>query len=265
LTSERFTRELPQSIAAEINGDIAILRLARPDKRNALDDAMIEGIDTFFRELPGSIKAAVLDAQGEHFSAGLDLSELTNRTTLEAIGHSRNWHRVFHQFEFGRVPVIAVMHGAVIGGGLELAAACHIRVAESSTYYALPEGSRGIFVGGGGSVRVSRLIGAARMMDMMMTGRTYDAHEGQQLGLSHYVVEDGKGVEKGLELARRIATNTRLTNYALMHALPRIARGDAESGYMLEALMSSIAAGDAEAQSRLSAFLAKRTPKVTRT
>ena len=94
MTSERFTRELPRSIAAEINGDIAILRLARPDKRNALDDEMIEGIYTFFRELPGSIKAAVLDAQGEHFSAGLDLSELTNRTTLEAIGHN-SWEAAY--------------------------------------------------------------------------------------------------------------------------------------------------------------------------
>ena len=264
MTSERFATELPQSIAAEVNGDIAILRLARPEKRNALDDIMIEGIDTFFRRLPESIKAVVLDAQGKHFSAGLDLTELTKRTTLDAIGHSRNWHSVFHQIEFGRAPVIAVMHGAVLGGGLELAAACHIRVAESSTYYALPEASRGIFVGGGGSVRVSRLMGASRMMDMMMTGRTYDADEGQQLGLSHYLAKSGTGLAKGLELAKRVAGNAPLTNYALMHALPRIAACNPDSGYMMESLMSSIASSDTEAQSRLSDFLEKRGPKVTR-
>jgi enoyl-CoA hydratase/carnithine racemase len=261
---EQFIGRPAESVATETRGDVAILCLARPEKRNALDDTTIDGIETFFRELPESIKAVVLCAQGQHFSAGLDLTELTKRATFEAIAHSRNWHRIFHQFEFGRVPVIAVMHGAVVGGGLELAAACHIRVAERSTYYALPEASRGIFVGGGGSVRISRLIGESRMMDIMMTGRTCDADEGQHLGLSHYVVEDGKGIEKGMELARRIANNTALTNYALMHALPRIARGDAESGYMLEALMSSIASGDAEAQARLSDFLAKRGPKVTR-
>jgi enoyl-CoA hydratase/carnithine racemase len=86
----------------------------------------------------------------------------------ESISHSRAWHRAFEQIEYGHVPVVAVMHGAVIGGGLELAAAAHIRVAERSAYYALPEGKHGIFVGGGGSVRIPRLIGTARTMDMML-------------------------------------------------------------------------------------------------
>ena len=264
VTSERFMHGLPPSIEAELRDDIAVLRLARPRKRNALDDTTIEGIDAFFRGLPDATKAVVLCAAGEHFSAGLDLTELTKRTTFEAVTHSRTWHRVFHAFEFGRVPIVAVMHGAVVGGGLELATASHIRVAERSTYYALPEGIRGIYVGGGGSVRISRLIGASRMMDMMMTGRTYDAPEGQQLGLSHYLVDDGNGFEKGLELARRIASNAPLTNYALMHALPRIAGTDSDAGYMMESLMSAIASSDAEARSRLAAFLEKRGPKATR-
>ena len=103
--------------------------------------------------------------------------------------------------------MVAVLHGAVVGGGLEIAAACHIRVAESSAYYALPEGSRGIFVGGGGSVRLPRLIGTSRMMDMMLTGRIYDAEEGQAIGLSHYLVEPGAGLAKGIELAKHIAGN----------------------------------------------------------
>ena len=75
--------------------------------------------------------------------------------------------------------MVAVLHGAVVGGGLELAAACHLRVAERSAYYALPEGSRGIFLGGGGSVRLPRLIGVSRVMELMLTGRTYGAEEGQ--------------------------------------------------------------------------------------
>lgn len=264
MTSASFKRTLPKSVAAEIRDEIAVLRLARPDKRNALDDTMIEGIEIFFDGLPETVKAVVLHAEGEHFSAGLDLSELTIRSTTEAIAHSRNWHRVFHKFEFGRVPVVVVMHGAVVGGGLELATACHIRVAERSAYYALPEGSRGIYVGGGGSVRIARLIGASRMMEMMMTGRTYGAEEGQLFGLSHYVVDDGKGFDKGLELARRVAANTPLTNYALMHALPRIAEAGSEPGYFMESLMSAIASSDPEAQARLAAFLAGRAPKATR-
>ena len=103
---------------------------------------------------------------------------MTENDATAGLFHSRAWHRAFELIEGGRVPVIAVLHGAVIGGGLELAAACHIRIAEPSAYYALPEGQRGLFVGGGGSVRVPRLIGTARMLDMMLTGRTYGAEEG---------------------------------------------------------------------------------------
>ncbi|MBZ0140387.1 MAG: enoyl-CoA hydratase, partial [Pseudorhodoplanes sp.] len=128
----------------------------------------------------------------------------------------------------------------------------------------LPEGSRGIYVGGGGSVRIPRLIGVARMMDMMLTGRTYDAAEGQSIGLTQYLVDDGTGLDKGLELAARIAGNTQLTNYAIMHVLPRIADSDPASGYLMESLMAAIASGDEEAQVRLRDFLEKRAPKVLR-
>ncbi len=139
-----------------------------------------------------------------------------------------------------------------------------MRIAEHSAYYALPEGSRGIYVGGGGSVRLPRLIGIARMTDMMLTGRTYSAEEGQTMGLSTYLVEPGKGYAKGREIAIRIAGNAPLTNFAVMHALPRIAEMDPASGYAAEALMSSIAQADGEAKARLKDFLEKRAPKVTR-
>ena len=157
------------------------------------------------------------------------------------------------------------MSFTLVGGGLELAAAAHVRVAERSAYYALPEGSRGIYVGGGGSVRLPRLIGVARMMDMMLTGRTYSAEEGQGMGLSTYLVEQDKGFAKGLELAKHIAGNAPLTNFAVMHALPRIAEIDPSSGYAMEALIAAIAQADAEAKARLKDFLEKRGPKVTRT
>ena len=219
--------KLPPSLKAEREGAVAILRLARPQKRNALDDETIIGIETFFAAIPKDIKAVLLHGEGEHFSAGLDLSELSERDVTEGVEHSRLWHRAFEKIQFGKVPVVAVLHGAVVGGGLELAAACHVRVAERSAYYALPEGSRGIFVGGGGSVRLPRLIGVARMMDMMLTGRTYSApRKARRIGLSHYLVDDGKGLAKGLELAERIASNAPLTNFAVMHVLPRIAESD---------------------------------------
>ena len=144
---------------------------------------------------------------------------------------------------------------------LELASACHVRVAERSAYYALPEGSRGIYVGGGGSVRIARLIGTSRMMEMMLTGRSYNAEEGHGLGLSHYVVDNGKGLDRAIELARRIASNTHLTNYAILNVLPRASGANPTAGYLMEALMAAIASTDAEAQSRLRDFLDKKGPR----
>lgn len=254
---------LPPSLSVELQNEIATLRLMRPEKRNALDDETILGIETFFDSLPDGVKAVVLAGEGEHFSAGLDLSELTGRGVAEGISHSRMWHRVFDRIEFGRVPVVAVLHGAVVGGGLELAASTHVRVAEKTAFYALPEGQRGIFVGGGASVRLPRLIGVARMTDMMLTGRAYDAEEGQRIGLSHYLVEPGAGMARAVEIARRIATNAPLTNFAVMHVLPRIAESDPATGFLMEALMAAIAQGDEEAKARLRDFLEKRAPKVT--
>src|SRR5690348_14085771 len=256
--------DLPPSLRAERRGALALLRLARPQKRNALDDGTVRGIETFFTDLPDDVKAVVLAGEGEHFSAGLDLGELTRRDISDGIAHSRMWHRAFEAIEFGRVPVVSVLHGAVVGGGIELAAAAHVRVAERSAYYALPEGSRGIYVGGGASVRLPRLIGTSRVMEMMLTGRTYDAAEGQAIGLSHYVVEPGAGLAMAIELARRVAENQPLTNFAVMQALPRIAEQDPASGYLMEALMSAIASGDAQAQQRLQDFLEKRAPKTVR-
>src|SRR5262249_37317237 len=158
----------------------------------------------------------------------------------------------------------AVLHGAVVGGGLEIAAACHIRVAEASAYYALLEGSRGIFVGGGGSVRLPRLIGTARMMDMMLTGRIYGAEEGQAIGISHYLVPAGAALAKGTAPPQHIAGNAPMPNFAAPHVLPRIAAADPAGGYVTEALISAIAQGDDEAKARLKAFLEKRAPKTVR-
>ena len=256
--------DLPPSLKTERRGAVALVRLARPGKRNALDDPTVLGLETFFDRLPDDIRAVVLHGEGEHFSAGLDLSELSSRDVAAGIHHSRMWTRVFDKIQFGPVPVITAMHGAVVGGGLELAAATHVRVAERSAYFALPEGSRGIYVGGGASVRLPRLIGVSRMMEMMLTGRTYGAEEGLALGLSHYLVEPGEGLAKAIELANRIAENTTLTNFAVMHVLPRIAESDPASGFLMESLMAAIAQGDAEAKARLQAFLEKRAPKVAR-
>ena len=263
LTPRPASVDLPPSLQIEREGDILILHLNRPERRNALDDATILGLEQVFRTLPGDVKAAVIAGRGAHFCAGLDLAEVTETTVGQGIAHSRLWHRAFEAVEYGPVPVVAVLQGAVVGGGLELAAAAQVRVVERTGFFALPEGMRGIFVGGGGSVRIPRLIGVARMQDMMLTGRTYGAEEAERIGLAHYCVEPGAGLARGIELAHRIAANTPMTNFAVQHILPRIGDIDPLAGYAMEALVSAIAQGDPAAKERLQAFLQKRAEKVS--
>lgn len=249
-------------IQLEMNGAVAVIRLTRPAKRNALSDGLILALKHTFSNLPPETRAAVIDGEGEHFCAGLDLSELQERDAGQGVHHSRMWHAALDEIQQGPVPVVAALHGAVVGGGLELASACHIRVADESTFYALPEGSRGIFVGGGGSVRIPKLIGVARMTDMMLTGRVYNAQDGDRVGFAQYLVPAGQSLAKALELATRIATNAPLTNYALMHALPRIAEQSSDHGFFTEALMAAIAQSAPDAKERVRAFLEGRAGKV---
>ena len=265
-TSSQRTQALPKlpaSLHAEQRGDSLIIKLNRAQKRNALNDDTVLGLETLFDALPKDVKAVVLYGDGEHFSAGLDLSELRVNSIEDGVRHSSSWHRIFNKMEFGQVPIVAVLHGAVVGGGLELAATAHVRIAERSAFYALPEGVRGIFVGGGGSVRVPRLIGTSRMMEMMLTGHVLPAAEGQALGISHYLVGEGEGLAKAIDLASKIAKNSWITNYGIIQALPRIAEQDRASGYVMEALMAAIAGGSEEAKARVTAFLEKRAPKVS--
>ncbi len=251
-------------ISIDLQGDIAVIRLTRGAKRNALSDGLILALRDAFENLPTSVRAAVVDGEGPHFCAGLDLSELQERDAGQGVYHSRMWHAALDRVQNGPVPVIAALHGAVVGGGLELASACHIRVADSTTFYALPEGSRGIFVGGGGSVRIPKLIGVARMTDMMLTGRVYNAEDGERAGFAQYLVPEGTALDKAIELAKRIAQNAPLTNYALMHALPRIAEQSSDHGFFTEALMAGIAQNAPEAKERVRAFLEGRAAKVSK-
>lgn len=249
-------------IEVKMESHVMVITLNRPQKRNAINDALLLTLEKELDAVPDSVKCILLHGNGEHFSAGLDLSELTERDVIQGLFHSRMWHRVLDKVQFGKVPVIAVVHGAVVGGGLELAAACHIRVAEDSAFYALPEGQRGIYVGGGASVRIPKLIGTARMTDMMLTGRVFTAVDGEKIGLAQYLVPAGKGIEKGLELAYKISSNAGMTNFALMHVLPRIADSNHQEGLLLESLMAAIAQNAPEAKQRLSDFLEGKSKKV---
>ncbi|MCY4310270.1 MAG: crotonase/enoyl-CoA hydratase family protein, partial [Rhodospirillaceae bacterium] len=172
--------------------------------------------------------------------------------------HSRFWHETLDLLEFGPVPVVAAMQGGVIGGGLEIATACHVRVAEPTAFYQLPEGRRGIYVGGGASMRVQRIIGADRMREMMLTGRRYDSQDGLRLGLSHYLESESTAFDRAMELADDIAGNAKISNYMMINALPRIADMDRMSGSFTENIASALSSGSAEAKAGIEAFLKKQ-------
>jgi enoyl-CoA hydratase/carnithine racemase len=244
-----------------VEGDIATITFNRPEKRNAMNDQLVAELDAFFSAPPEGVNAVILHGAGGHFCSGLDLAEHEAREPIAGVYHSRNWHRVSDLIEFGGLPVVSVMTGAVIGGGLEIAASTHVRIAEPDVRFQLPEGRRGIFVGGGATVRVGRLLGADRMREMMLTGRSYGAEEGLALGLAHYAVGAGEGMDLAQKLARKIADNAPFSNYLMMQALPRIQDMSRAEGLFTESLAAAMSQTSDGAKEGLRAFLEKRPAK----
>ncbi|MGC5626931.1 crotonase/enoyl-CoA hydratase family protein [Georgenia sp. Z1344] len=253
---------MAETLHREQHGRVLVLTIDRPAKRNALDQTTASAIADAVGGAPDDIGCVVLAANGPHFSAGLDLNELHETDAVGALTHSRRWHRLMDQVQFGAVPVVSALHGAVIGGGFEVAAATHVRVADTSTYFALPEGARGIYVGGGGTARLPRLMGTALMTDMMLTGRVLTAEEGERAGIVQYLVGEGQATEKAIKIAERIAGNARMTNFALTQMLPRMHDAGQEAALVTESLMVAVAQQDTEARSRLGDFLSGRSERV---
>ena len=242
---------------------IVTLTLNRPAKRNALNAAMVEELIEVFSKLPRmGARAVILRAEGPHFCAGLDLVEHHQEDrSPEAFMHiCLRWHEAFNKMEYGGVPVIAALKGAVVGGGLELASAAHIRVADASTYFALPEGQRGLFTGGGATIRVADLVGKARMIDMMLTGRVYKGDEAISVGLAQYLVDDAE--VKALELARAAATNPPLSNFAICSAISHMQNMSALDAAYAESVVAGIVNTQPASRGRLEAFANKTAARV---
>ncbi len=249
-------------LVTEIRGDVALVGLNRPDKRNAISDAVIDELEAAVDRAERVAKAGVIHGIGPHFCAGLDLAEHVGKSPIEGMHGSRRWHRVFDRIHRGRMPWFSALHGAVVGGGFELASSTHVRVADETAFFALPEGQRGIFLGGGGSVKTARLIGTARVMDMMLTGRSVDAATAERWNIVQYVVPASKALDKAVELAARAAGNAEFSNYAIINALPRIQDMASDDGLLMESFVSALTATSPEAEARLKAFLEKRAAKV---
>jgi (methylthio)acryloyl-CoA hydratase len=251
-------------ITIEQHGAVTTVTLNREDKRNCINEAMLEEIDAVFRKPPDGTGCFVLAAKGPHFCAGLDLKEHydKDRSPLEFMRVCQNWHKAFDQIQFGGIPVVGAIQGAVVGGGLELASATHVRIADPSTFFALPEGQRGIFTGGGATVRVARIITPARMVDMMLSARTYDAQKGVDLGLAHEIAPAGQALIRAQELAKQIATHPPTTNFAIVTGIARINDMSTTDGMFTEGLLAMAVQTNPDIRERLAAFFSKQTKRL---
>jgi enoyl-CoA hydratase/carnithine racemase len=251
------------TLAAE--EDVLLVTLARADKRNALSAAFVEEIVTLFDWVrrTAAVRAVVVRAEGSVFCAGLDLIEhhLEDRSATDFMYICRRWHAAFDAIQHCGKPVIGALNGAVVGGGLELASSFHIRVADQTTYFALPEGQRGIFTGGGATVRVAGLVGEARMVDMMLTGRIYSGQEAVNVGLCQYLVE-GSSVDKALEIAQKTAQNPPLSNFAITSGIAHIGNMASGDAYFAEAFIAGITNTQPASKERLAGFMNKTAAKV---
>ena len=250
----------------ELDGDVAIVGINRAEKRNAVNTAVMADLHEAFERAASEARVGILFGHGGHFSAGLDLAEAAQR--MGGGAPPKPWERgrwtvPLDLVARGPIPWIAALEGACIGGGLEIASACQIRVADETTFFALPEGKRGIFVGGGGAVRIQKLTGYARMADMMLTGRALSAAEGERANLCQYVVPAGQAMAKAKELALKVASNTPNTNWAICAGLPRIGDMGHGDGLFFEGLIGG-ASRNGDGVSRITAFVERGENKVAK-
>lgn len=252
-------------ITYELDGAIALIGLNRPDKRNAINDTLIDELRVAVQRAHEEADVAVLFGHGSNFCAGLDLAEALARATGQIKPPRKrrrhNWHEVFDLIARGPIPFVAALHGAVVGGGLELAMAAHVRVCDDSALFGLPEGQRGIFVGGGGTVRIQRVVGTTVMMDMMLTGRLLTPAEGLQEHVVRYVTPAGQALAKARELAQRIGKNSVDTNWMVINVLPRVQDLSHDDGLFVEQL-NSARARPPEAEARLREFVDGKARKL---
>ena len=252
-------------ITYELQGNIALIGLNRPDKRNAIHDPLIDALRAAVLRAHEEADVAVLFGHGSNFCAGLDLGEALARATGQIKPPRKrrrhNWHEVFDLIARGPIPFVGALHGAVVGGGLELACATHLRVADETAVCGLPEGQRGIFVGGGGTVRIQRVVGTTVMMDMMLTGRLLNAAESLQEHIVRYVVPPGEALAKARALAERVARNSVETNWMIINVLPRVQDLSHDDGLFLEQL-NSARARPPEAEARLREFVDGKARKL---
>jgi enoyl-CoA hydratase len=251
------------TLLLELRDGIALVTLNRPDKLNALSDAVITELGDVVNRIgtdPG-IRAAILTGAGEKaFAAGADIGELARCNALEARALSQKGSLVFRQLEAGPKPVLAAVNGFALGGGCELALACHLRVASENARFGQPEVKLGIIPGYGGTVRLPRLVGRGRALEMLLSGAPIDAQEAWRIGLVNRVVPLSRLLPESEQLLRTILDNGPLAVRGCLEAVDRQDGLALEEALSLESQRFGDLAGTGEFREGTTAFLEKRKP-----
>ncbi|HEY0078425.1 MAG TPA: enoyl-CoA hydratase-related protein [Pyrinomonadaceae bacterium] len=251
-------------VILEEHDRVARVVLNRPEKRNALTRSMLERLEEIFRSLGerAELRAVILTGAGrEAFSAGTDIAELEGLDEEGARRASERGQRVCEAIELCAVPVIAAINGAATGGGCELALASHLRVASADARFTLPETRLGMIPAYGGTQRLSRTVGEARALAVMLAGDGIKAEEALRLGLVNRVVAPEEALAEAERLAAEISNLAPLAIRACLHAVTRGTRLPLEDGLALEARLFSSLFSTADVREGTRAFLEKREPR----
>ena len=240
-------------------GDHALLRLNRPEALNALSFAILREIGAALDEVAAwKVRALIVTGAGEKaFCAGADIKELRDRPMIDCKRGAEFGQAVFAKLERLPFPSVAAINGFAFGGGLELALACHYRVATPNAKLGLPEIKLGLIPGYGGTQRLPRLIGEARAVEMILLGRTVGAEEAGRIGLVHRIVE-GSAVDGAVALAREFSSYSLLALGFARDAVTRALDVPIHEGLKIEADLSTLAFGTADAAEGMAAFSEKR-------
>lgn len=250
-----------KTLIYEKKNNIGVLTINRPDKLNALSNELIEELDKLLDEVEGDeeLRVLVMTGAGEKaFVAGADIQELVDRDALVGRKVSRKRQTVFSRIENLPIPVIAAVNGYALGGGLELALACSIRLCSERAQFGAPEVKLGIIPGDGGTQRLPRLVGLGRAMEMVLTGDFIDAQEAHRIGLANRVVPHDGLMDEAMELAQKIAKRPPLAVRYAKEAVNRSQEGDSVAGYALESYLHALSCTTQDKKEGVAAFLEKR-------
>ncbi len=244
---------------------VATLTLNRPDKLNALNDAMIGEIGAAMQEVRGraDIGGVIVTGAGRAFVAGADISELASQTAAEAAERAARGQAAFRLIETCPKPVVAAVNGFALGGGCELAMACHLRIASEGAKFGQPEVKLGISPGFGGTQRLPRLVGKGRALELLLTGETIDAKEAHRIGLVNRVTAAADLLSIATAWVRTAMQNAPLAVALTIDAVDRGLEMSSLDGQALEASYFGLLAASTDAREGMRAFLEKRTPTFT--